>query len=110
KGIAITPDGTTVYVTNEFLTNGTVTPITVATNTPGIPIPAGNSPEAIAITPDGTTAYVTNRDDATATPITLATATPSTPLPPPRTSDPRSRPPPPPTPPPPTSPTAQTTR
>jgi DNA-binding beta-propeller fold protein YncE len=43
---------------------GTVTPISIRTNTPGPPIRAGSSPDAIAITPDGKTAYVTNLNDA----------------------------------------------
>ncbi len=44
-GIAITPDGTTAYVTN--LSN--VTPIDTATNTPGAPITVGSVPAGIAI-------------------------------------------------------------
>ena len=38
-GVAITPDGATAYVTNT--NDNTVTPISVATNTPGAPIPVG---------------------------------------------------------------------
>jgi YVTN family beta-propeller protein len=49
-GIAITPDGKTAYVTNEG-GSGSVTPITVATNTPGTPIAVGSEPYGIAITP-----------------------------------------------------------
>jgi DNA-binding beta-propeller fold protein YncE len=45
----------------------------VATNTPGTPIPVGDTPVGVAITPDGTTVYVTNAKDNTVTPITLAT-------------------------------------
>ena len=66
-GIAITPDGKTVYVTN-FITSGTVTPITVATNTPGTPITGFHVPVGIAITPDGKTAYVANNSAGTVTP------------------------------------------
>ncbi len=68
----------TAYVTNSG--DGTVTPIAVATNTPGTPVPVGRGPFAVAITPDGATAYVTNVDDGTVTPITLATNTPGTPI------------------------------
>jgi DNA-binding beta-propeller fold protein YncE len=74
-GIAITPDGKTVYVANigsgtvtpiDTATNapdgktayvgvwgepGTVVPIATATNTPGQPIQVGDGPYAIAITP-----------------------------------------------------------
>ena len=39
------------YVVNTG--ENTVTPIDVATNTPGTPIPVGNTPTAVAITPDG---------------------------------------------------------
>jgi len=49
NAIAITPDGKTAYVTNEF--SGTVTPIRTATNTALRPIKAGLRPDAIAITP-----------------------------------------------------------
>ena len=41
-GIAITPDGTTAYVSNAGA--DTVSPIDTATNTAGTPIPVGNSP------------------------------------------------------------------
>ena len=56
-GIAITPDGTMAYVCNNG--SGTVTPITLSTNTPVRPLPWGR-PYGIAITPDGTMAYVCN--------------------------------------------------
>ncbi len=58
-GIAITPDGKTVYVAN--IGSGTVTPIDTATNTPGEPVEVGVRPRAIVITPDGKTAYVVNQ-------------------------------------------------
>ena len=48
------PDGTKAYVTNQR--RGTVTPITVATNTPGTPITVGEEPRGLAVTPDGKTA------------------------------------------------------
>ena len=58
-GIAITPDGRTVYVAN--IGSGTVTPIDTATNTPGEPVEVGVRPRAIVITPDSRTAYVVNQ-------------------------------------------------
>jgi DNA-binding beta-propeller fold protein YncE len=73
--IALTPDGTTLLVTNS--TADTVTPVTISngatglTYTPGTPIPAGPGPDAIAVTSDGTTAYVTDDGSDTVTPITL---------------------------------------
>lgn len=58
-----------------------MTPITVATNTPGTPIPdAGKGGFAIAITPDGKAAYVANDGSSTVTPIDLATNTAGTPV------------------------------
>jgi YVTN family beta-propeller protein len=65
-----------------------VTPIDVATNTAGTPIPAGKDPFPIAITPDGSTAYVANFSDGTVTPIDVATNTAGTPIP--AGGDPRS--------------------
>jgi YVTN family beta-propeller protein len=57
-GIAITPDGSTAYVTNSG--GNTVTPINVSTDAPGAPITVGTTPDAIAITPNGSTAYAAN--------------------------------------------------
>src|SRR6516165_790053 len=47
---------------------GMVTPISLATNKPGKPIPVGRQPLYIAVTPDGKTAYVTNDTAGTMTP------------------------------------------
>jgi YVTN family beta-propeller protein len=69
----------TAYVTN--FSSGTVTPIDLATNIPGSPIPAGFHPSGIAVTPDAKTAYVTNQDSGTVTPIDLLTNTPGNPIP-----------------------------
>lgn len=77
--IAITPDEKTAYVTNQG--DNTVTPIDLATNTPGTPIPVGKAPTRISIDPDGKTAYVTNAGDDTVTPIDLATNTAGMPIP-----------------------------
>jgi DNA-binding beta-propeller fold protein YncE len=78
--IAITPDGKTAYVANGA--SSTVTPINLATNTPGNPINLSGKPgaDAIAITPDGTTAYVANQASSTVTPVNLATNTPGKPI------------------------------
>src|ERR1035437_7799542 len=72
------PHGATAYVTNYD--DGTVTPINLATNTAGTPIPVRVDVGAIAITPNGNTAYVTNGGDNTVTPINLATNTAGTPI------------------------------
>jgi YVTN family beta-propeller protein len=76
SAIAITPDGSTAYVTEEGTSNtspGFVTPIDLSTNTPGAPISVGSGPDAIAITPNGLTAYVGNYNDDTVTPVNLVT-------------------------------------
>jgi YVTN family beta-propeller protein len=79
SGIAITPDGTTAYVTNAG--SNTVTPIAIASNTAGMPIPVGSNPSAIAITSDGKTAYVTNQGSDNVTPIATASNTAGMPIP-----------------------------
>jgi YVTN family beta-propeller protein len=77
-GIAISQDGQTAYVTNSG--SGTVTPVNLATGTPGSPIPVGLKPRGIAITPDGKTVYVVNGDSATVTPISTASKMPGVPI------------------------------
>ena len=78
-GIAITPDGKTVYVAN--INSGTVTPIETATNTAGTPIEVGEGARAIVITADGETAYVgVWGEPGTVTPIATATNTAGTPI------------------------------
>jgi YVTN family beta-propeller protein len=57
--VAVTPDGKTVFVTNNG--SGTVSAIDVKTRTEhptGIPV--GANPKGVAVTPDGKTALVTN--------------------------------------------------
>jgi DNA-binding beta-propeller fold protein YncE len=78
--IAITPDGTTAYVANGA--SSTVTPINLATNTPGQPISLSGKPgaDAIAISANGAAAYVANQPSGTVTPINLATNTPGRPI------------------------------
>ncbi len=77
-GLAITPDGSTLYVTDDG--SNTLTPIATGTNTAGNPITVGSAPEAVAITPDGSTAYVANSGDNTVTPIDLANQTAGAPI------------------------------
>jgi YVTN family beta-propeller protein len=52
-----------------------VTPIDIATNTPGQPIAVGSGPDYMAITPDGKTLYVAAINSGTVTPIDIATNT-----------------------------------
>jgi YVTN family beta-propeller protein len=56
-GVAVTPDGSKVYVTN--LLSNTVSVIATATNTVSATIAVGDHPEGVAVTPDGSKVYVT---------------------------------------------------
>ena len=56
--MAITPDGTRVYVTNG--NDSTVSVIDTASKTVVATVGVGFLPAGVAITPDGTRAYVTN--------------------------------------------------
>jgi DNA-binding beta-propeller fold protein YncE len=65
-GIAVSPDGKSVYVTEEQIGGGGVLQYTVdplsgllSLKTP-LSVAAGNEPEGIAVSPDGTSAYVAN--------------------------------------------------
>jgi DNA-binding beta-propeller fold protein YncE len=49
--IAISPDGKSVYVLNYHSHRGTMTPVNVATNTPGTPIPVGVNPISMVVIP-----------------------------------------------------------
>ncbi len=86
EGVAITPDGSTAYVTyeNTFSSNSnkaSLLPIDTATGTPATPIALGTSAaEGIAITPDGSTALVTDQVGDTVTPVDLASSSAGTPI------------------------------
>jgi YVTN family beta-propeller protein len=72
-GVAVTPDGSKVYVTNG---DNTVSVIATATNTViGSPIPVGREPFGVAVTPDGSKVYVTISIDNTVSVIDTATDT-----------------------------------
>src|SRR5262249_39617392 len=80
-GIAIAPDGKTAYVANAG--SSSITPINLATNTPGTPLVGGfATPRELTITPDGRTLYVPNNASGatTITPFDLATGTPGAPI------------------------------
>src|SRR5215469_16572993 len=59
-GVAVTPDGRTVYVTNsDFLVPaGTVSVIDTATNTVTATIAVGSGPNGVAVSPDSSKVYV----------------------------------------------------
>src|SRR5262249_24931591 len=64
----------TAYVAN--FGSSSLTPIDVATNTPGAEIKLANFPAWVAITPGGKTAYVTRPESNSVTPVNLTTNTP----------------------------------
>jgi YVTN family beta-propeller protein len=86
RGVAVTPDGTKVYVTN--FDDNTVSVIGTVTNTVFATIPVGEQPTGLAVTPDGSRVYVAN-SNTTASPWTLSVidtatkAVSAVPLPPP---------------------------
>jgi len=57
-GVAVTPDGSRVYVTNNGLATKTISVIDTATNTVTATINVPSPPYGIAINPAGTRAYV----------------------------------------------------
>lgn len=75
--------GISCHVSNAYVANfnvNTVTPVTLATQTPGAPISVDALPVSIAVTPDGVTAYVTDNGSNLVTPITVATNVAGTPI------------------------------
>ena len=78
--IAVAPDGMTAYVADGA--HSTVTPIDLATDTPGKPISLSGKigADAIAISSNGAAAYVANQPSSTVTPIELATSKPEKPI------------------------------
>ncbi len=61
SGVAVTPDGKFLYVSNQF--DNTVTTFSVDASgvlTRGLVVPVGTSPSALAITPNGGFLYVAN--------------------------------------------------
>jgi YVTN family beta-propeller protein len=77
SGVAVTPDGKHVYVTNHGSNNVSV--IDTATNAVVATVPVGAGPYGIAVTPDGKYAYVadngSNNVDVIATATNTVTAT-----------------------------------
>jgi YVTN family beta-propeller protein len=70
-GVAVSPDGTKVYVTNEG--SNTVSVIDTATNNVTASVPVGINPQGIAVTPEGTEVYVVNSNDNTISVIDTVT-------------------------------------
>jgi YVTN family beta-propeller protein len=71
--LAITPDGKTLYVSNEI--SNKISVVSTATNLVTTSISVGQIPLGLAITPDGKTLYVANGADSTVSVIATATNT-----------------------------------
>ena len=79
SGVAVTPNGQSVYVTNQ---NGnSISVIDPATNTVTSTIAVGSHPIGIAATPDSASIYATNSGSNTVSVITVATNTVATTIP-----------------------------
>jgi len=84
-GLAITPDGKTLYVTTTAVSTSvnTVVPVNTVTRKAGKPLTFGPGPGAhpspLVITPDGKTVYVASAL-GTVTPVRTATNTPGRPI------------------------------
>ena len=78
--VAITPDGTKAFVTNNAGGANSVSEISTATGTV-IKTITVNSPRGIAITPNGATAWVVDQTGNTLVPINVATGTAGTGVP-----------------------------
>ena len=70
-GIAITPDGSRMYVSNHDVSSVEV--FDTARNVPITEIAVGQNPIGLAITPDGSHAYVANQNSDTVSVIAIAT-------------------------------------
>jgi len=74
--VAVSRDGTRVYVSHEFSgqqLGNTVSVIDSATNTVIDTITVGAKPSAMAVSPDGSRLYVTNSGDDTVSVVDTAT-------------------------------------
>jgi YVTN family beta-propeller protein len=69
-GVAVTPDGSTAYVT--LSARNSVVPVMLATGAAGAPIAVGVDPVAVAIARDGRAAYVANSGGNSVSVIDLA--------------------------------------
>ena len=72
-GVAVTPDGTKVYVANYFDPNPTVSIINTSTNIVTATVGVGEYPEGVAVSPDGKKAYISNNCVQTITVFDTAT-------------------------------------
>ena len=76
RGIAVSPDGTKVYVANfSSNLNGYLSIINAETNVVTTTVNIGKVPSRVAVSPDGTRIYVTNSGDNTVSVIDAGTNT-----------------------------------
>jgi YVTN family beta-propeller protein len=76
-GVALSPDGKTLYVANSGsqFSGNTLSVIDTSTDTITATVTVGRGPQGIAVSPDGTTAYVANATDGTVSVVDTATRT-----------------------------------
>jgi YVTN family beta-propeller protein len=72
-GVSVSPDGTKVYVVNDW--SNDVSVINTATNTVMASVAVGSSPFGVSVSPDGTKVYVTNSLSNSVSVINTATNT-----------------------------------
>ena len=72
-GVAVSPDGSRVYVANW--NQGTVSVIDTATNTVASTVTVGSGPNGVAVNPDESRVYVANNGDHTVSVIDVSTNT-----------------------------------
>jgi YVTN family beta-propeller protein len=73
--VAVSPDGTKVYVTADYTTNNLNVIDTTASNAVTAISTGGNNPYGVAFSPDGAKAYVSNRDSGTVSVINTSNNT-----------------------------------
>ena len=71
EGLAVSPSGGTVYVTNYE--GNTVSVVNTSTDTVTAVIPVGSYPQGVAVSPDGNTVYAANHGDGTISVINATT-------------------------------------
>ena len=71
RGVAVSPDSDTVYVTN--FADDTVSVINASTNAVTATVSVGDAPDGVAVSPDSDTVYVTNFADDTVSVINAST-------------------------------------
>ena len=71
-GMALSPDGSTIYTANSF--DSTVSVVDVATAKVRATIAVGNYPQSVAFNPNGAEAYVTNYGDGTVSVLDVASS------------------------------------